>query len=59
MYLVQMDAYIKNDQEVAQKAKAATNMAKVNEVGIKVQSQSDDREKQIGTLTQETGFKIQ
>lgn len=59
MYLVQMDAYIKNDQEVAQKAKAATNMAKVNEVGIKVQSQSEDREKQIGTLTQETGFKIQ
>lgn len=59
MYLVQMDAYIKNDQEVAQKAKAASNMAKVNEVGIKVQSQSEDREKQIGTLTQETGFKIQ
>ena len=59
MYLVQMDAYIKNDQEVAQKAKAATNMAKVSEVGIKVQSQSDDREKQIATLTQETGFKIQ
>jgi predicted outer membrane protein len=59
MYLVQMDAYIKNDQEVVQKAKAATNMAKVSEVGLKVQSQSEDREKQIGTLTQETGFKIQ
>jgi predicted outer membrane protein len=59
MYLVQMDAYIKNDQEVAQKAKSATNMAKVSEVGMKVQSQSEDREKQIATLTQETGFKIQ
>ena len=59
MYLVQMDAYIKNDQEVAQKAKAATNMGKVSEVGMKVQSQSEDREKQIATLTQETGFKIQ
>lgn len=59
MYLVQMDAYIKNDLEVAQKSKAATNMAKVSEVGIKVQSQSEDRQKQIATLTQETGFKIQ
>src|ERR1035437_2931991 len=59
MYLVQMDAYVKNDQEVAQKAQAATSMAKVSEVGTRVQSVSEDREKQIGTLTQETGFKIQ
>jgi predicted outer membrane protein len=59
MYLVQMDAYIKNDQEVAQKAQSATNVAKMSEVGTKVRSQSEDREKQIGTLTQETGFKIQ
>ncbi|MFZ0516353.1 MAG: DUF4142 domain-containing protein [Acidobacteriaceae bacterium] len=59
MYLVQMDAYVKNDQEVAQKAEAASKMSKVSEVGTRVRSQSDDREKQIGTLTQETGFKIQ
>ena len=59
MYLVQMDAYIKNDQDVANKAQSATNVAKVSEVGLRVRSLSDDREKQIGTLTQETGFKIQ
>ncbi len=59
MYLVQMDAYIKNDQEVAQKAQSATNVPKVSEVGTRVRSLSEDREKQIGALTQETGFKIQ
>ncbi len=59
MYLVQMDAYIKNDQEVAQKAQSATNVPKVSEVVTRVRSLSEDREKQIGTLTQETGFKIQ
>jgi predicted outer membrane protein len=59
MYLVQMDAYIKNDQQVANKAEEATNVPKVSEVGIRVRSLSDDRQKQIGTLTQETGFKIQ
>jgi predicted outer membrane protein len=59
LYLVQMDAYIKNDQEIAQKAQTTVSMAKVSEVGTRVQSLSDDREKQIATLTQETGFKIQ
>lgn len=59
LYLVQMDAYIKNDQEVAQKAQAATSLPKVNEVGTRVRSMSEDRAKQIGTLTQEDGFKIQ
>lgn len=59
MYLVQMDAYIKDDQQVANKAEAATNAPKVSEVGMRVRSMSDDRQKQIATLTQETGFKIQ
>ena len=59
MYLVQMDAYVKNDQEVAQKAEAASNVPKVSEVGTRVRSLSDDRQKQIGTLTQESGFKIE
>ncbi len=59
MYLVQMDGYIKNDQEVAQKAQSATNVPKASEVGTRVRSLSEDREKQIGALTQETGFKIQ
>ena len=59
MYLVQMDAYVKNDQEVAQKAEAASNVSKVSEVGTRVRSLSDDRGKQIATLTQESGFKIE
>jgi predicted outer membrane protein len=58
MYLVQMDAYIKDDQQVANKGEAATNLPKVSEVGTRVRSMSDDRQKQIATLTQETGFKI-
>ncbi|MGC1872359.1 MAG: DUF4142 domain-containing protein [Acidobacteriaceae bacterium] len=59
MYLVQMDAYVKNDQQVANKGESATKMSKVSEVGMRVQNQSEDREKQISTLTQEDGFKIQ
>ncbi|MGB8477376.1 MAG: DUF4142 domain-containing protein [Acidobacteriaceae bacterium] len=59
MYLVQMDAYVRNDQEVVHKAQSATNVAKLSEVTNRVQSLSDERQKQIGALTQETGFKIQ
>ncbi|HTU49054.1 MAG TPA: DUF4142 domain-containing protein [Acidobacteriaceae bacterium] len=59
MYLVQMDAYIKDDQQVANKGESATNMPKVSEVGTRVRGLSEDREKQIATLTQEDGFKIQ
>jgi predicted outer membrane protein len=59
LYLVQMDAYVKDDQQVAQKAQTATSIAKVSEVGTRVQSMSEDRAKQIATLTQEAGFKIE
>jgi predicted outer membrane protein len=59
MYLVQMDAYVKNDQQVAHSAQSMMSVPKVSEVGTRVQSVSEDREKQIATLTQETGFKIQ
>src|SRR6185437_10327440 len=59
MYLVQMDAYVKNDQQVAHSAQTMLSVPKVSEVGTRVQSVSEEREKQIATLTQETGFKIQ
>jgi predicted outer membrane protein len=59
MYLVQMDAYFKNDQEVARSAQSIMNMPKASEVANRVQSMSEDRAKQIATLTQEAGFKIQ
>ena len=45
MYLVQMDAYVKNDQEVVQKAKETSNMPNVSELGMRVRSLSDDRRK--------------
>ncbi|MHB1675012.1 MAG: DUF4142 domain-containing protein [Acidobacteriaceae bacterium] len=59
MYLVQMDAYVKNDQQVAHSAESMMSVPKVSDVANRVQSVSEDREKQIGTLTQETGFKIE
>jgi len=59
MYLVQMDAYVKNDQQVAHSAQTMASMPKVSEVGTRVQTTSEERAKQIATLTQETGFKIQ
>lgn len=59
MYLVQMDAYVKNDQEVARSGQAMMSVPKVSEVVNRVQSLSEDRAKQIGTLTQAAGFQIQ
>jgi predicted outer membrane protein len=59
MYLVQMDAYVKNDQETAHNAVAMMSLPKVSEVGMQVQTMSDQREKQIADLTKEAGFKIQ
>lgn len=59
LYLVQMDAYIKNDQQVARNAVAMMNVPKMNEVGTRIQTMSDERTKQIADLTKESGFKIQ
>ena len=59
LYLVQMDAYVKNDQQTARNAAAMSNVPEVSEVGTRVQSLSEEREQQIAVLTQETGFKIQ
>lgn len=59
LYLVQMDAYIKNDQQAAHNAEAMMNLPKMSEVGMRVRTMSDEREKQIADLTKEVGFKIQ
>ncbi|MGO8720823.1 MAG: DUF4142 domain-containing protein [Acidobacteriaceae bacterium] len=59
MYLVQMDAYVKNDQQAAHSAEAMMNLPKMSEVGIRVRTMSNEREKQIADLTKEAGFKIQ
>ena len=59
IYLVQMDAYIKNDQQTARGAEAMMSLPDVSEVGMRVRTMSDEREKQIADLTKEAGFKIQ
>jgi predicted outer membrane protein len=59
MYLVQMDAYVKNDQQTAHNAAAMQSLAKVSEVGMQVQTMSDRREKQLADLTKGAGFEIQ
>ena len=58
MYLLQMDAYVKNDQQLAHGAQSMMSVPKVSEVANRIQSVSDEREKQIGTLTQGEGFTI-
>lgn len=59
MYLVQMDAYVKDDQQTSRGAAAMMSLRNVSEVGTQVQTMSDEREKQIADLTKETGFKIE
>lgn len=58
LYLVQMDAYVKNDQETAHNAEAMTNLPKMSEVGMRVRTMSDQREQQIADLTKKVGFVI-
>ena len=58
MYLVQMDAYIKNDQQTARNAAGMMDLPDVSQVGMHVQSMSEQREKQIADLTKEVGFQI-
>jgi predicted outer membrane protein len=58
LYLVQMDAYVKNDQQTAHNAEAMTSLPKMSEVGMRVRTMSDQREQQIADLTKKVGFVI-
>ena len=58
LYLVQMDAYINNDQQVASKA-ATASVPAVSKVGTEMQPLTQQHQKQIAQLTQEEHMKIQ
>jgi putative membrane protein len=59
LYLVQMDAYIQNDQQIAGKASQMTSVPPVSQVGTEMQPVAEQHQKQIAQLTQEEHMKIQ
>ncbi|HVC89145.1 MAG TPA: DUF4142 domain-containing protein [Acidobacteriaceae bacterium] len=58
MYLVQMDAFVKDDQKTAAQASAISD-SEVSAIGTKIQNLASDRAKQITALTTGEGFQIQ
>jgi putative membrane protein len=58
-YLVQMDAYIKDDQQVASQAAEKTSVPAVSQVGTEMQPMTEQHQKQIAQLTQEEHIRIQ
>ena len=59
MYLVQMDAYVKNDGEVAGRASAMAGVPAINDMGLRAQGMAEERETRIARLTAEENFRIQ
>ena len=58
-YLVQMDAYVKNDKQVASQAAQQASVPAVSQVGTEMQPMAEQHEKQIAQLTGEEHMKIQ
>ena len=52
MYLVQMDAYVKNDGEVAGKASAIAGVPGLDDMGMRAQSMAEERKTRIARLQQ-------
>lgn len=59
LYLLQMDAYLKNDKQVASQAAQQSSTPEVNEVGTTMQPMVQQHQKQLSQLTQEEHMKIQ
>ncbi len=59
MYLVQMDAFVKDDKEVAAEASGTQGEGDVSAIGDRLQGLVESRAKQIPELTSAEGFKIQ
>jgi predicted outer membrane protein len=59
MYLVQMDGWVRNDQQQGHSAYAMMDIPSVSRIGKQVWDLSQKRAKQIADLAQEAGFKIQ
>lgn len=58
-YLVQMDAFTKDDKSAADEASNVNGQGDVSEIGDRLQELVTSRQKQIPQLTQAEGFKIQ
>lgn len=58
IYLVQMDAYIKNDRQVGARASSLTGAPDMNAMGMLARDLAEERETQISRLTAEENFKI-
>ncbi|MDR5726099.1 MAG: DUF4142 domain-containing protein [Terriglobia bacterium] len=58
IYLVQMDAYVKNDQQVAAQASSMTDSSDVAKVGMQEQNLANQRQEQIAKLSAEENFRI-
>ncbi len=59
LYLIQMDAYIKNDRQVASQAAQQSSVPAVSKVGTEMQPLTEQHQKQIAQLTQEEHLRIQ
>jgi predicted outer membrane protein len=59
LYLIQMDAYVNNDQQVARKAAQTTSVPKVSNVGSQLQTVTQQHQQQIAQLTKEEHIRIQ
>ena len=59
MYMVQMDAFVKDDKDVATQASATQGEGDVSAIGDRLQALAESRAKQIPELTSAEGFKIQ
>lgn len=59
IYLVQMEAYVKDDEQVAARASSMTGSSDLDEAGMRTRTLADERAKEISQLTTEENFKIQ
>jgi predicted outer membrane protein len=58
-YLLQMDAYIQNDKQVASQATQQTTVPAVSQVGMEMQPMAEQHLNQMAQLTKEEHMKIQ
>jgi predicted outer membrane protein len=58
-YLGQLNAYLKNDQQLTQQAAASNDMQSMQDTVMRLRSQADQREQQLAQLAKAENFKMQ
>ncbi len=58
-YLGQLNAYLKNDQQLTQQAVASNDMQSMQDTVMRLRSQADQREQQLAQLAKAENFKMQ